>query len=111
MSSHPSEAAERQIDAEAGTGDAELLERLRARDVNAFAAIVNGWSPGMIRVARSYVSTDASAQEVVQDTWLALVRGLDRSRVGRRCAPGYSPSCAIWRGPGEPGKRVRCCGR
>ena len=39
----------------------------------------------MLRVARTYVSTDASAQEVVQDAWLAIVRGLDRSKVGRRC--------------------------
>ena len=33
---------------------------------------------GLLRVARTYVSTDASAQEVVQETWLAVVRGLDR---------------------------------
>ena len=32
----------------------------------------------MLRVARTYVSTDASAQEVVQDAWLAMIRGLDR---------------------------------
>ena len=30
------------------------------------------------RVARTYVSTDASAQEIVQETWLAVLRGLDR---------------------------------
>jgi len=32
----------------------------------------------MLRVARTYVSTEASAQEVVQDAWLAIIRGLDR---------------------------------
>jgi RNA polymerase sigma-70 factor (ECF subfamily) len=32
----------------------------------------------MLRLARTFVSTDASAQEVVQETWLAVVRGLDR---------------------------------
>ena len=32
----------------------------------------------MLRVARTFVSTDASAQEIVQETWLAVVRGLDR---------------------------------
>jgi RNA polymerase sigma-70 factor (ECF subfamily) len=32
----------------------------------------------MLRVARMFVSTDASAQEIVQETWLAVVRGLER---------------------------------
>jgi RNA polymerase sigma-70 factor (ECF subfamily) len=55
-----------------------LVDRLRAGDADAFAEIVRAWSPMMLRVARSYVSTDASAQEVVQDAWLALIKGLDR---------------------------------
>jgi RNA polymerase sigma-70 factor (ECF subfamily) len=60
--------------------DAEnaLLLRLRSGDETAFATIVDGWSPALLRVARSYLSTDASAQEIVQETWLAVVRGLDR---------------------------------
>src|SRR6185312_8491568 len=57
---------------------AALLARLRGGDEAAFAAVVGGWSPVLLRVARTYVSTDASAQEVVQETWLAVVRGLDR---------------------------------
>jgi RNA polymerase sigma-70 factor (ECF subfamily) len=56
--------------------DAALLERLRASDADAFAEIVRAWSPMMLQAARAYVSTDASAQEVVQDTWLAIIRGL-----------------------------------
>lgn len=63
---------------DAGPGEASLVDRLRAGDAEAFAEIVRAWSPMMLRVARSYVSTDASAQEVVQDAWMALVRGLDR---------------------------------
>src|SRR3954468_21380701 len=55
-----------------------LLQRLRQRDADAFAEIVAGWSPMMLRLARTHVSTDASAQEVVQETWLAVVTGLDR---------------------------------
>jgi len=55
----------------------ELLARLRAGDEAAFAGLVDAWSRPLLRVARGYVSTDASAQEVVQDTWLAVVRGLD----------------------------------
>ena len=56
--------------------DAALVERLHAGDANAFAEIVRAWSPMMLQAARAYVSTDASAQEVVQDTWLAMIRGL-----------------------------------
>ena len=58
--------------------DAQLVDLLRAGDADAFAEIVRAWSPMMLRVARTYVSTEASAQEVVQDAWLALIRGLDR---------------------------------
>lgn len=59
-----------------GSADAELTRCLLAGDEQAFADVVSAWSPVMLRVARSFVSTDASAQEVVQDTWLAAIRGL-----------------------------------
>ena len=58
--------------------DAELVDLLRAGDADAFARIVEDWSPSMLRLARAHVSTDASAEELVQETWLAVVRGLDR---------------------------------
>jgi len=54
----------------------DLLLRLRARDERAFDDLVRSWSPLMLRVARGYVSTDASAQEVVQDAWLGVIKGL-----------------------------------
>lgn len=57
--------------------DQELVERLRLRDDAAFAAMLDAWSTGMLRVARGFVSTAASAEEVVQDTWLAVIQGLD----------------------------------
>ena len=57
--------------------DRELVERLRRRDDAAFAAVLDAWSTGMLRVARGFVSTAASAEEVVQDTWLAVIQGLD----------------------------------
>src|SRR4051794_7335826 len=56
--------------------DTALLVRLRAGDEIAFAQVVDAWSPVLLRVARTFVSTDASAQEIVQDTWLAVVRSL-----------------------------------
>jgi len=61
---------------DAAGADRDLLDRLRARDEQAFNDIVRRWSPVMLRVARGYVSTDASAQEVVQETWLGVIRGL-----------------------------------
>src|SRR3954471_15169425 len=57
--------------------DTELLQRLRAGDERAFGAIVREWSPLLLRVAGSFVSTHASAEECVQEAWLAVIRGLD----------------------------------
>jgi RNA polymerase sigma-70 factor (ECF subfamily) len=58
--------------------DAELVGRLRDGDEAAFALVLDQWSPGMLRLARSFVSTPDSAAEVVQDTWLAVLQALDR---------------------------------
>lgn len=61
-----------------GLAERDLVRRLRGGDHRAFAEIVGGWSPMMRRVARTHVSTDASAEEIVQETWLAVVHGLAR---------------------------------
>ena len=58
--------------------EAELLERLRAGDENAFAALVREYHPSLVRVARMYVATQAAAEEVAQETWLGVLNGLDR---------------------------------
>jgi RNA polymerase sigma-70 factor (ECF subfamily) len=65
-----------QANVEAAERDADLVRRLCAGDEAAFAQIVDAWSPSLLRVARTFVSTDASAQEVVQETWLAVVKGV-----------------------------------
>jgi RNA polymerase sigma-70 factor, ECF subfamily len=57
--------------------DAALVRRLRAGDAEAFARIVREWSPSMLRLARTFVSSHASAEECVQDAWLGVLRGLD----------------------------------
>ena len=57
--------------------DAELAARLRRGDEEAFCRVVEDWTPGMTRVARSFVTTSASAEEVVQDTWVAVVTAID----------------------------------
>jgi RNA polymerase sigma-70 factor, ECF subfamily len=56
----------------------ELLERLRAGDEREFTRILQGWSPAMLRVAACYVHGPAAAEDVVQETWLALLAGLAR---------------------------------
>ena len=58
--------------------DLELVARLRAGDEEAFMSLVDALQPSMLRVARMYVSTVAVAEEVVQDAWLGVLKGLDR---------------------------------
>jgi RNA polymerase sigma-70 factor (ECF subfamily) len=55
-----------------------LVERLRARDEEAFMDLVRRWSPSMLRVARMYVPSQAVAEDVVQETWLGVLNGIDR---------------------------------
>lgn len=58
--------------------EAELLTRLRKGDEATFVAVLDEWSRGMVRAARAYVASDEAAQDVVQETWLAIIRGLDQ---------------------------------
>jgi RNA polymerase sigma-70 factor (ECF subfamily) len=58
--------------------DAELLERLRAGDEEAFVLLVDRYERPMLRFAHSLVSNRAVAEEAVQDTWMGVVRGLER---------------------------------
>src|SRR4051812_43204732 len=56
----------------------DLLAGLRAGDEARFAWLVDTYSAPMLRVAPAYVGSRSVAEEVVQDTWLALLEGLDR---------------------------------
>lgn len=58
--------------------DTELLARLRAGDESAFSLLVTRYQQPMVRFARSLVPSQAVAEEAVQDTWMAVVRGIDR---------------------------------
>jgi RNA polymerase sigma-70 factor, ECF subfamily len=58
--------------------EAELLARLRAGDERAFEALVERHYGTMIAVARGYVKSRAVAEEVVQEAWLGVLKGLDR---------------------------------
>jgi len=57
--------------------DDRLVAALRAGDEAAFSDVVARWSPGLLRLARLHVPSREVAEEVVQETWLAVLRGLD----------------------------------
>ena len=58
--------------------DGELLSRLRSGDEEAFVMLVARYQQPMLRLACSMVSSQAVAEEAVQDTWLGVVRGIER---------------------------------
>lgn len=62
---------------EANADETALIAALRARDEAAFAYLVDQHTPALLRVARGYVSSREIAEEVVQETWIALVKGID----------------------------------
>jgi len=58
--------------------DLELLGRLREGDEDAFVMLVGRYQQSMLRLARTMVPSHAVAEEAVQDTWMGVVRGIDR---------------------------------
>lgn len=58
--------------------DADLVGRLQSGDETAFVELVRRYQPRLLRLAESTVGRGAVAQEVTQDTWLAVFRGVDR---------------------------------
>jgi RNA polymerase sigma-70 factor (ECF subfamily) len=65
--------------AERGADDQQLLiEALRRGDEAAFAELVESYGPMLMRLALAHTPSRAVAEEVVQDTWLAVLKGIDR---------------------------------
>lgn len=58
--------------------DGDLVARLRLGDEAAFSLLVDRYHASMVRLARSYVSTETAAEDVVGDTWMAVVQGIER---------------------------------
>jgi RNA polymerase sigma-70 factor (ECF subfamily) len=58
--------------------DLRLVEALRSGDEDAFMSLVDRYQAQMVRVAQMYVPTRAVAEEVVQETWLGVLKGLPR---------------------------------
>ncbi|AGB23216.1 RNA polymerase sigma factor, sigma-70 family [Mycobacterium sp. JS623] len=61
----------------AAVDETTILAGLRAGDEGAFAQLVDQHAPSMLRVARGYVPSREIAEEVVQETWIALLKGID----------------------------------
>lgn len=60
-----------------GDDEAALIALLRNGDEGAFACLVDLHTPAMLRVARGYVKGLDVAEDVVQETWIALLKGID----------------------------------
>ena len=58
--------------------DSKLVEALRAGNEEAFTALVEQYYHSMIRIAMIYVSSQEMAEDVVQETWIAVLKGLGR---------------------------------
>lgn len=57
-------------------GEQALVTGLRAGGQRAFAQLVDEHTPALLRVARAYVSDHPTAEDVVQETWIAVVKGI-----------------------------------
>jgi RNA polymerase sigma-70 factor (ECF subfamily) len=60
------------------TEDHELVQRLRDGDESAFVELIDRYGAMMLRVAQMYVRDRATAEEVVSETWEAVIKGIDR---------------------------------
>jgi RNA polymerase sigma-70 factor (ECF subfamily) len=58
--------------------DAVLVKALAARDSDAFAYLLDHYHVVLVRLAQQYVPNRAVAEEVAQETWLAVIDGIDR---------------------------------
>lgn len=59
------------------TEDADLVRRLRDGDEGAFRELVRSLHGALVKVALAFVGSRAAAEEVVQDTWMAVIAGID----------------------------------
>ncbi len=82
--------------------DEQSVEALRRGEETAFRQLIDAHSAPLMRIARGYVGSRAVAEEVVQETWLGVLRGLERFLpVDRDRWPGH------WGRRRRPGRRRR----
>jgi len=58
--------------------EAALVAQLRAGDERAYMKLVTEYTPGMRRLALTFVRSGAVADDVVQEAWLGVLKGIDR---------------------------------
>lgn len=58
--------------------DASLVDAIRRRDETAFVQLVARYQGPLLRLARVYAKSHAIAEEIVQETWLGVLKGIDR---------------------------------
>lgn len=58
--------------------DRRIIAGLRAGDETTFVELLDTYQGSLVRVAMRYVPSRAVAEEVVQDTWIAVIEGIDR---------------------------------
>src|SRR5215218_9004319 len=70
---------------EGAPSDSRLVELLRAGDESAFCELVRRHNNAMIRFAETFVPSRAVAEEVAQEAWLGVIKGIDRivANIGR----------------------------
>ncbi len=59
-------------------GDRAVVEALRRGDEKAFATLIERYHSSLLRLAMSYVATKEEAEDAVQETWLGVLKGIDR---------------------------------
>jgi RNA polymerase sigma-70 factor (ECF subfamily) len=74
--------------------DAAVVAALRGGDETVFAQLVDKHTPAMLRVARGYVPSHQVAEEVVQEAWIALVKGIAKFE-GRSSLRTWLFTCLI----------------
>ena len=78
MRNLPSRSAPPRRTVTGAVDEASLIAALRAGDELAFASLVDRHAPAMLRVARGYVPSREIAEEVVQEAWIAVLKGIGR---------------------------------
>lgn len=61
-----------------GKDERQLVGALQAGDEDAFMSLVERYHPSLVRIARMYVPSNEVAEEVVQETWIAVLEGIGR---------------------------------
>ncbi|MDJ0392490.1 sigma-70 family RNA polymerase sigma factor [Rhodococcus sp. G-MC3] len=64
--------------ADTSLGDAGAIAALKSHDDVGVRQLVEAWTPSMLRLAREYVSSDASAEDAVQDAWITVLCQIER---------------------------------